>query len=246
MRIAVCDDDEGELRRLSTLVGEYALGRERDVACDAFAGAAELIAQVGRRRYDAVLLDIMMPGLDGVEAAREIRAQDADIAIVFLTSSREYGPESYEVGALFYALKPVKEETLYALLDKALYLRERRPEASLLVASRGGGTRIAYMRIEYVEVVDKSVYFHLVDGSVYEARGTLAAFEEQLLADACFVKPHRSYIVNLRHVSLMENGGLRTGSGVGVPVSRNLYAEVKRAYLDYLFQQAASMNGKKP
>ena len=87
-RLAVCDDDREELTRVSALLGQYQASRGSILSFDLFRSAMDLLEAMRHTAYDAVLLDILMPGLSGMEAAREIRAAALDPKIVFLTSSR--------------------------------------------------------------------------------------------------------------------------------------------------------------
>ncbi len=115
--------------------------------------------------YDLLLLDVQMPGLNGIEAAREIRQKNEQIKIVFLTSSPEYAVESYSVQATNYLLKPATKDRLFPILDQIFDLL-RKPEAALTVQNRGSVFRLPYGKIEYMEVISKTIYFHLADGSI--------------------------------------------------------------------------------
>lgn len=237
IRIAVCDDDSWELLRLHELIDAYAAHNHLRAVCDGFESGVEFLAKTMPGRYDIIFLDIVMPGMNGIETAQELRKLDADAAIVFLTSSREYGAESYEVNALYYALKPITGDFLFSLMDRILHTRQKREQESLLIRQKGSISRIPYAQIEYVEVVDKNVYFHLITGTVWEATGALSAYESQLLGDGRFCKTHRSYLVNHEHVRTVERMEVTMACGAVVPISRNAYALVKKSYLDYLFKR---------
>lgn len=94
---------------------------------------------------------------------------------------------------------------------------------------------LPYSKIEYVEVLAKTLYFHLADGSVRELRGRLADYEPALLARPGFHKVHRSYLVNFRWVAEVRQGELVTFGGRRLPIARTAYAQVRAAYVDYLF-----------
>ena len=108
MHLALCDDDITELSRLISLLEDYGAQREISVTYEAFHNATELIEALGKRRFDLLLLDILMPGLTGIEAAKEIRQTGSQLPIIFLTSSREFAVESYRVSAEDYIMKPAR------------------------------------------------------------------------------------------------------------------------------------------
>lgn len=187
-----------------------------------FQSATELISKVSSGDYSILLLDILMTGLNGMQAAHEIRAFDAGVKIVFLTSSPEFAVESYAVKAYDYILKPVTKEKLFSLLD-AVIAQEQKPLEGLTVKTQSGMARILFSRLAFVEIMNKKLYFHL------------AAFEDELLAHSEFVKVHRSYIVNLWQVGELGAKELITHAGKTVPISRVLYGKVREAYMKHLF-----------
>lgn len=194
MKIAVCDDDSQELERISALIDTYKRESKVPLTYKTFRSATELISSMGSSDYDILLLDILMPGINGMQAAHEIRAFDAGVKIVFLTSSPEFAVESYAVKAYDYILKPVSKDKLFSILD-AVIAEELKPLEGLTVKTQSGITRILFSRLAFVEIMNKKLYFHLADGSVREVSASLASFEEDLLARAEFVKVHRSYML---------------------------------------------------
>ena len=120
MKIAICDDNAQELIRISSLIDNYRLEKNMLLTYKTFQSAAELVSTLesGDADYDVLLLDILMPGLSGLQAAYEIREFDGVTKIIFLTSSPEFAVESYQVKAYNYILKPVSKEKLYTVLDE--------------------------------------------------------------------------------------------------------------------------------
>ena len=115
MYIAVCDDQTEELGSLTELIGAWEEDRGTPVRVKSFRSAAELLDAARHERFTLYLLDIMMPGLNGMDAAREIRGFDKAADIIFLTSSPGFAYDSYSVQALEYLLKPIRTKTLYPL-----------------------------------------------------------------------------------------------------------------------------------
>lgn len=236
LRIAVCDDDLQELSRISRLLKEYQEEKDTALHLDTYSGAIELLETMKSGDYDILLLDVLMPGINGMQTAHEIRGFDRDIKIIFLTSSPEFAVESYAVDAYYYLLKPATQVRLFPILDKLLSEASRSQEA-LSIKLSSGMIRILFNRLEYLEIMSKKLYFHLVDGSVKEVYGSLSEYEKTLLDRKEFIKTHRSYIVNMEWIQTMTPGMLTTSSGKSLPISRLLYTEVREAYMNHLFAE---------
>ena len=234
MKIAICDDDSQELNRISSFIDTYKRIRNVPLIYSTFLSAAELVSKVSSEGYNILFLDILMPGINGMQAAHEIRSIDAEVKIVFLTTSPEFAVESYEVKAYDYILKPVSKDKLFSLLD-AVFAEEQMLMEGLTIKTQSGIARILFSRLAFVEIMNKKLYFNMADNSVQEVTSSLAAFEEKLLARSEFVKVHRSYIVNLWQVSELRSNEIITNSGKTVPVSRLLYKSVREAYMKHLF-----------
>lgn len=233
-KIAVCDDDVRELSLLVNLITRYQDEKKAALKYTPFTNALDLLETLRGSTYDILLLDVLMPGLNGMEAAREIRTFDAAMKIIFLTTSPEFAVESYAVDAYYYLLKPVTPEKLFPVLDK-LWLEAQKAETALLIKSASGLTRIPFHTLEFLEVLNKKLYFHLTNGNVKAISGSLADFETELLNREEFIKVHRSCIVNMACIRELSAGGLTTCARQSVPVSRLLYRQVREAYMRYLF-----------
>ena len=235
-KIAICDDDLQELTRISSLLNQYQAEKEPALQYDAFSNAIDLLEAMKRRVYHILLLDVLMPGLSGIEAAREIRGFDEEVKIIFLTSSREFAVESYAVDAHYYMLKPGTAQKLFPVLDR-IFMEAKREEDALHVKTSSGFTRIPFGRLEFLEVFSKRLRFHLADGTVKEINGSLSDFENALLCREEFIKVHRSYIVNMDSILSLDPKALTTCARREVPISRLLYGQVREAYMQYLFTE---------
>ena len=240
MYLAVCDDNREELVVVLSLLDEWQARRGVTLRRKVFQSAVELIEAAHQERFTLYLLDVMMPGMDGLECAREIRRFDDVAEIVFLSTSPGFAYESYGVRAFHYLLKPVEGEKFFALLDQ-LALREQKPLEALTLKTATTIIRVPYAYISYVEVMGKHVYFHLVDGDVREVAGSLKEFEAILLPRAEFMRIHRSYIVNMLQVEELSSAGLRTMQGESLPVSRLTYPQLQKDYMALLFEQRGAV-----
>ena len=232
MYLAVCEDQKEDLDAVWSLLDAWEAEHDATVRRKAFQSAVEMLESARQERFTFYLLDVVMPGMDGMEAAREIRRFDDAAEIVFFSSSPGFAYESYGVRALNYLLKPVERETLFALLDR-LYLREQKNSDALTLKTTSAIVRVPFSQISYVEVIRKHVYFHLADGTEREVAGTLTDFEAVLLSRPEFIRVHRSYIANMLQTERLSSAGLRTFRGETLPVSRTLRKEAASRWLDY-------------
>ena len=114
MKIAICDDDSLVLQELSKLLNQYRAQNRSHLEYDVYACPLELVAQIEKgTHYDIILLDVVMPGINGIQCAKDIRAIDNFVKIIFLTSSAEYAVESYSVSAYQYLLKPLQKAAFH-------------------------------------------------------------------------------------------------------------------------------------
>lgn len=234
LRIAICDDDLRELSLISELLNKYQTEKEPLLKYDAFSNAIDLLDAIKRKDYHILILDVLMPGLNGIEAAQEIRDFDKEIKIIFLSSSREFAVESYSVDAYYYLLKPVTAQKFFPILDGIL-LELLRREDFMHIKTSSRFTRIPYSKIEYLEVFNKKLLFHLADGTIKEINGSLSNFEDILCCRDEFIKVHRSYIVNMESILSLSLKELTTLTRKTVPISRLLCRQVREAYMQYLF-----------
>lgn len=121
IKIAFCDDDMEVLHQMNELLDRYRVERNEDITYAAFQSPFELLTEIEKGiRPDILFLDVVMPGQNGMDVAKEIRQYDTNMKIIFLTSSPEFAVESYSVGAYFYQLKPIWEESFFRLMDSVL------------------------------------------------------------------------------------------------------------------------------
>ncbi|HWR19488.1 MAG TPA: LytTR family DNA-binding domain-containing protein [Clostridia bacterium] len=236
MRIAVCDDNIQELERLSKLLDAYKQKTKASFTYEIFSDGISLLDSVRKGGFDSLLLDVMMPLINGLQIAHEVRTFDDNIAIVFLTSSPEFAVESYSVEAFSYLLKPAKADNLFPILDKLL-LAAQKPTEGLHIKFQNGFANLLFSRLAYIEVINRTLCFHLTDGSVRELVAPLSDYEEALLQRPEFIRVHRSFIVNLFQVQELRTTDILTYSGSVVPISRRLYTQVRKAYMDQLFTE---------
>ncbi len=236
MRIAICDDHALELNKLSMILGSYRNVTKTSFTYKTYLDGLSLLEDARKGCFDLLILDIMMPLVNGMQVAQEIRDFDDTIQIAFLTSSAEYAVESYSVDAAAYILKPVSKESLFPVLDK-LFLNAQKRKEGLLIKTQNGMCHVLYSRLVCVEVMNRTLCFHMTDGSIKEMNAPLSEYEDAILSRPEFIKVHRAFIVNLMQIQELRNSDLLTFTGSVVPVSRRLSTQVRKAYADNLFAE---------
>lgn len=246
MRIAVCDDNRSELEHLQRLLDEYKNIRGLSIDCQVFESGVDLLFYMKGGEYDIIFLDIIMAGMNGIETAREIRDLDKNVKLGFLSSSSEFAVDSYSVRAGFYLLKPVLEDRLFPILDRMNAELCSPNQDFLAIKSKSGFMRLPFDKLEYLEIMNKTIFFHMTDGSVHESTGTLSDYEEKLLPRSDFFKIHRSYLVNLKQIQNLSGKGAVLCTGHILPVSRALYVRARDAYMNFMFQHEENMEYPQP
>lgn len=236
MRLVICDDMQIFLRHIKTVLDRWE-GCPSDLQTEIFEDGDSLIAAHHANPFDIILLDVIMPLLDGIETAREIRQNDKTVKIVFLTTSPEFAVDSYTVKANNYLLKPLEPEKLYACLDE---LSEDILKKSKTIVIKGTKAlhQVAIKDIEYLEAQNKHVMFAFRDGTSLLSVEPLYSYEDLLLVSDGFFKVSRSYIVNIYHIDTYATKEIRMQSGCQISISRSCQKEFETAYFETLFGKA--------
>lgn len=236
IKIVLVDDAPEDREQLRSLLTDAVQKAGVISEISEFESAEDFLAVFEPENFDLCFLDIYMEGMNGMEAARQIRKLDPELALVFLTSSTDYVYEGYEVQALRYLTKPPIPKKVYAVIDHFLgqtVLKNRR----LTVSSGKQNYEIPYGKILYIMSVGNNIELHLKDTCIrLSARHTFTKTTEPLLSDFRFISCARGVVVNLAHVQDLEKDRFLMDNGEPVPISRRQYAAVNDAYIDFQFE----------
>ena len=236
IKIAFCDDDMEVLHQMNELLDRYRVERNEDITYAAFQSPFELLTEIEKGiRPDILFLDVVMPGQNGMDVAKEIRQYDTNMKIIFLTSSPEFAVESYSVGAYFYQLKPIWEESFFRLMDAVLAECEKKKKNSLILRSKDGITRIDLQQLEYCEVLGRKLLFHQGNGAVLESAGSLDDLAGQLMQYSNFFRPHRSFLVNMEYIQNISSRSIKMVNDAEIPIPHGKCSEIKNTYMEYAF-----------
>ena len=223
LRIAICDDEAQYVHQTAKLVQEY-LGGRPDLSGQVFPFrlGRELLCQVEEAGgFDLYLLDIIMPGLNGIETGRQLRQLGDGGEVVYLTTSADYAVDSYSVRAFFYLLKPLEKDRLFQVLDAAVKKLDERRSKAVLITTKDGSRRVLLDQILYVERVGRSLRYFCSGGAVdsLSLRVPFLAAVEPLLSDPRFCQCGSSFAFNLQHVTGVsgQEGLLDSGGTAAIP-----------------------------
>lgn len=217
--IAVCDDKLLECVTISAKI--RACMEELGMPCsiEQFRSGRKLVECAGR--FDIIFLDILMKEMDGIETARQCRKSSFDKTLIFLSSSRSYVFDAYDVEAFHYLVKPVEDEKLKNVLKRALE-KERPHLREYLVVSKERQQRKLFLdAVLYFEIRGRQIEVHEKNGSFtyYEQMGVL----ERQLTGKGFFRCHKSYILNLNHVDVYNRQEAILDNGERIIIAKRRY-----------------------
>lgn len=236
VRIAVCDDEKNIRDQIKGYLVRYGAREGTELEILEYASADALLKDYPRQ-LDLLFLDIFMPGVDGMDAARAIRDFDPEVCIIFITTMYQRAIEGYAVRAFGFIRKPVSYAELSHELGCALRQISRSREQEQYVTLRSGGVtyRLPVSGISYCEVRNHSM-FVCQDGKVTEYRCPMKELEEQLLPHG-FLRCHASYLVNARKIAAVEPAEILLTDGARVPISQRKKKEFMAALSEYIGEQ---------
>ena len=228
MKIAVCDDIREERELL-----QKNLEKLWDSAqIDGFETGDQLLERIKEgSRYNLIFIDIFLGKEDGIELGRELRRYQSGAELVYVSNSREFGPEIYELEALHYLLKPYKAGDLEEVKKRYDRIEEKR--TSVLHIRIGQKKEVPCHTIAYIESVHNNLVIHLKNGSTLRVRRSLQEYMKEL--DDRFLRINRGVIVNMEAIDRM-NGDSVSVDGMIFMLSRKDRAEKRKRYNDWLFE----------
>ena len=230
MKVVICDDEVGFLHTLENRLQNYAAKKDLNIEISKLHSARELLAQ-NLLGCDVLFLDIDMPEIDGITAARELRKNNRDLILVFVTGWIEYAPVGYQVNAFRYQLKAALDHEFEPCMEEILTRLHENTEM-MVFQTRDRKLEISLRNILYLEGTQRrSVLLYLYDGrNPIECTGKLAEYDERL-CEKGFLRLQKSYIANMDHIVRIKNYIALLRDGTELKVSERQYAQVKKDFL---------------
>jgi len=217
VKIAIVEDNLRDAELLKKHIEKYCAESGMGLNLECYGSGRDLLDRLSEN-YDIVFLDIELPGLDGISVARRIRKVDKTLLLIFVTNFGQYAINGYEVEALDYLLKPIRYDSFYLRMNRAVSILNRSESSYLSIAVPYGHVRVAVNNIFYVEIFGHSLVFHTASGEI-ETRGRLSDYEA-VLQGYGFRRGNKSCIINRRYVERLD-GRTITVRGKEIVLSRN-------------------------
>lgn len=227
-KIAICDDSDEDRQYVFDMINRWASAEGYFVNVKMFPSAESFLFNYeDESDYDILLLDIEMGAMDGVTLAKRLRKDNETVQIVFITGFSDYISEGYEVAALHYLMKPLKEDKLCSVLNRAIDKLSKN-EKVLIFETGNEIVRIPVYQIKYAEVFGNYVTIHAL--SELTVKMTLNELENML--DERFYRVGRSSIINLTQINRVTKSEIKMADGTAIHLPRGAYEGVNRAIIN--------------
>ena len=234
MRIAICEDNAADAAEIRAYIERHFARHNFSGEIELYDSGEALLAAFTPGAFDVVFLDIYLDGINGVEVAQQIRADDPDCALVFITIDPGYMPAGFALRAASYVVKPITPEQMdTALLQcRSVFQKNAR---YLEVKTGGQSHRIPLTKVLYVETQSKATTVVTAEGAfkTYTPIETVA----RQLGGSPFLRCHRSFIVNLNQVTDLQENDFLMKNGAKVPVRKNGLKEIRRIVSEFFSQR---------
>lgn len=232
MKIYIVEDEEIHSNKLIDFIHEFKKQNSLDVDFDIDVFKSPIDFFNGYKNdANIVFFDIQMPGMNGMEGAKKLRAKDENVVIFFITSFAQYALQGYEVGAVDYALKPLTYSEFSMKFRRALKRIKIETDDSIKVKVNKSFEIIPISSILYIESVQHRITIHLIDGEI-TTRETLTTIENKLNGKP-FSRCNNCYLVNLSKVSKVDKLSVYIGKEE-LQISRPRKKEFQQAFLDFV------------
>ena len=229
-RVAIVDDSITDAEFVQGILNCWADLRQTIIQAVVFPSAERFLFRYAEDKdWDILLLDIEMGAMDGITMAKKVRQDNESVQMVYITGFADYISEGYEVSALHYLMKPVKQDKLFAVLDRAVASLQK-TERVILLPVGGEMLRLPTSQVQYVEAFSHTAAI-ITGTDTIQVKMPISEVE-RLLGDG-FVRCHRSYLVGLKYIARLSKTEVILDNGKALPLSRSAAPLVHKAFISY-------------
>lgn len=239
LKIAICDDRKEDRDRMNQYVQQFCQERRLRAEIKVFDHPDDLILSCEKLRPHIYILDIVMPMVNGIQAARELRWNQPDAQIIFATSEESFALESFDVNPVNYILKPVKREKLFETLQLAIKRIHLEEENAVIIKVKGGYRTLHLSDIMYLDYRNHVVSYHLLSGETISTSTLRIGFAKYLMQnheEDDIVLCHESVAVNIKSIDKLTKTDIMVRNREILPVAKSRYAQVSEKYMNYRFR----------
>lgn len=238
IRIALCDDEQKVLDEVLFYINKYFKARNNHRYEIAYFDSVSAIVNAldDEKKFDIFILDIYIKDEIGTNLAKNIRKRGIESPIIFLTTSIEHAPQSFETGTLRYLIKPLNPEKLYEALDAAIVQTEKMNERMVKFKTENGVESVTVNNIMCSESYGHYQFITLKNGEKIRVRNSVAELFATLSKYGGFVRVGSPYIINLRHVKNVTSSDVLLYDGTKIQIPRGKYTELKNAFWDFQYE----------
>lgn len=233
MDIAIIEDSGQELSLLERYLQTYLSNRQVYRVIDTYTSGDAFLENWPSKSYDLIFLDILMDGISGIEVARKIRETDSECLLIFISSSKEYALQGFEVRAFDYLLKPLSEERFQKTMDLC---RNELAKHIRYIEVKESRTLV---KIPLGEIIYTDYYNHYIQihtsTRLIRSYQQFDVFSPLLLCYPQFLCCYRNCIVNMDHVASVDKHDFIMENGERVPITRGNRNAIYQQYADYQF-----------
>lgn len=244
LSVAICDDTPSCLDEIEKQVKLYFSSRcYHDYGIVKFTSPSKLLSCIDEGMvFDAVILDVLMPESLGTDTARKIQLRSPGAKIIFVSVSRDYAVDAYDIGAVHYVTKPVSSESLALAMDRAVMQSQEAAHKRLIIHMKDGVIQsVDCDDIIYIESMGYRRVVHTKEGEYEEMRKSLSALCEELnlLCPGRFLTPYRGYIINLDEIDMIMPGHIMMRNGAKILIKRGDYRRLRDLYFSWTFSSSS-------
>ncbi|MDE6760696.1 MAG: LytTR family DNA-binding domain-containing protein [Lachnospiraceae bacterium] len=237
LSIAVCDDEILDCCNMAKDINDVLEEIGIPFIVRQFSSGRDLLNAM--ENFDVIFLDIMMCGMDGMKTAQLLREKAFDKILIFISASRDYVFEAYDVEAFQYLVKPVVHHKLKSVLQRVVKKLENHSQEFMLINQDRTRKKLLLREIYYFEIRGRIISVHGVEGifDYYEQIGTL----EKELQGKGFFRCHKSFLVNLKYVDNYNRQEIILDTGEKIAIAKRRYEAFCQEILEYMKRSGDSI-----